>query len=49
MSDFIGWVGDVLTLDIATIGLVDVTLGLIVAFSLVAGTALTIAKRLKGR
>lgn len=49
MADFVTWVGDILTIDLATIGTVDVTLGLVVAFTLVAGAAIGIAKKLKGR
>lgn len=49
MTDFVTWIGDILAMDLATIGTVDVTLGLVVAFVLVAGAAIGIAKRLKGR
>lgn len=49
MADFVGWVGDVLALEIATIGTVTVTLGLIAAASLIFGLALGVVRKIKGR
>lgn len=49
MTDFVGWVADILTLDIATIGTVAVTPGLMLAGGLIFGFAIGVYRRLKGR
>lgn len=49
MADFVGWIGDVLTLSIATVGTVEVTLGLVIALTMITGAALGIAKRLRSK
>jgi len=49
MTDLAGWIGDFLTIEIATIGTTVVTLGLMVALSLIAGLALGVIRRVRGR
>jgi hypothetical protein len=49
MSDFVAWVGDVLALEIAVIGTVSVTLGLILAGTLIFGFALSAVNKIRGR
>jgi hypothetical protein len=49
MAEAISWITDFLAIELATIGTTVVTLGFMVAVSLVAGFALTVAKRAKGR
>ena len=48
MADVITWVGDVLSIDVATLGTVTVTPGLILASAMIFGLATRAAKRLKG-
>ncbi len=49
MTDFITWMGDVLGMDIATVGTTTVTLGLILVYSLIAGLALSVWRKARGR
>jgi len=49
MADLAGWIGDFLTIEIATIGTTTVTLGLVTALSLIAGLALNVIRKAKGR
>ncbi len=49
MADFVGWVGEILALEIATIGLVVITPGLLLAASMIFGFAVSVFKRLRGR
>jgi len=49
MADFATWVGDVLALEIATVGTVTVTLGLMLAASLIFGLGISVFKRIRGR
>ncbi len=49
MADLIAFVGDFASIELATIGTVSVTLGLVTAFSLVAGTSIAVLRRMKGR
>lgn len=49
MTDFVTWVGDILSLPLATIGTVSVTLGLMLAGSLIWGFAITAIGKIKSR
>ena len=49
MSDLITLVGTVLAMNIATVGTVNITMGLIGAGSLVFGLAVSVFRRVKGR
>lgn len=49
MSDFAGWVGDVLSMELATVGTVNVTLGLVLVASLLFALGLGVFKRARGR
>lgn len=49
MADFVGWMGDLLALEIATIGTVTVTLGLILAGTLIIGFAANAIAKIKAR
>lgn len=49
MADFVGWMGDLLALNIATVGTVSVTLGLILAGSLIVGFAANAVAKIKSR
>lgn len=49
MADFVTWIGTFMTLDIATIGTVEVTMGLMVALGLISTAALAVIRKVKGR
>ena len=49
MADLITLVGSVLAMEVATVGTVSVTMGLIGAGSLIFGLAISTFKRVKGR
>lgn len=49
MADLFTWISGFLTMDVATIGTTDITLGLMLALSLIAGVALSVIKKAKGR
>jgi len=49
MVEFVGWIGDVLAVEIATVGTTVVTLGLVIALTMISGAALSIGKRLRSR
>ncbi len=49
MTDLISWIGDFLTLSLGTVGTTEITLGLVVAFGLVASVAIGTIKRMKGK
>lgn len=49
MADFFTWLSDFFSFEIAMIGTTSVTLGLILAFSLIASLALRTFKRVGGR
>jgi len=49
MADAIGWITDVFAVQLATIGTVQVTLGYVVAVTLVTGYAMSTFKKAKGR
>lgn len=48
-SDMTGWATDVLTLQIGSIGTTAITLGAVMAFTLIIGAVLFLVKRVKGR
>ena len=49
MTDLVGWIGDFFTISFGTIGTTDITLGLMVSFSLVASLVLGIYHRVRSR
>ena len=49
MVDAIGWITSVLEMEIATIGTVVVTLGLLLAVGLIFGLAVSAFKKIRGR
>ncbi|HUD44907.1 MAG TPA: hypothetical protein VMR41_05160 [Patescibacteria group bacterium] len=49
MTNLIGWITTILTLTVGTLDSVPVTLGMIVAGTLVLGIAFYAVKQLKGR
>ena len=49
MADFVAWIGDILALSIATVGTVDVTLGLMLAGTLIFGFAANAIGKIKNR
>lgn len=49
MADLVTWMTDLFGVNLGTIGTTDVTLGLILAFSLVAGLVISIFRRVKSR
>lgn len=49
MADFVGWIGEVLAINIATVGSVQVTLGLILAGSMIFGFAVSAANKIRSR
>jgi hypothetical protein len=49
MADLVTWMTDLFAVELGTIGTTSVTLGLILAFSLVAGLVINIFRRVKSR
>lgn len=49
MADLVSWIGDLFAMQFATIGTVDITLGLIVAYGLVTTLVLSVYKRTRSR
>jgi hypothetical protein len=49
MADLVTWMTDLFAVELGTVGTTDVTLGLILSFSLVAGLVISIYRRTKGR
>lgn len=49
VADLIGIVGDVLAMQIATVGTTAISLGLVAAGSLAFGLAVSVFRRIKGR
>jgi len=49
MTEFVGWVSDLLALEIGTLGTTAVTLGYLIAAFLVAVMAFAVIRRIKGR
>jgi len=49
MADAIGWIETVLGMGIATIGTVEVTLGLLLGVGLIFGLAVAAFKKVRGR
>ncbi len=49
MADALGWISDLFAVSLATIGTVPVTLGFILAVSLVTSYAISVFRKAKGR
>ena len=49
MADLVTWMTDLFGVSLGTVGTTNVTLGIILSFSLVAGLVISIYRRVKGR
>jgi hypothetical protein len=49
VTDFVSWIGEILVLDIATVGTVAITPGLVLAASMIFSFALKVYGRLKSK
>ncbi len=49
MGDLIAWMSDLFSVNLGTVGTTQVTLGLILTFSLVSGLVIGLFRRIRGR
>ena len=49
MTDLVGWLGDIFSMQLGTIGTTNITLGVVLAWSLVVFLAIGVFRRIRGR